>query len=135
MKSSPKVVWIGVGLGCLVAIWGTADVLRGESTPEVLVFTVPILVASLCAALLQLRRRWLQGAAPAAPAPDADAVVRRIRQLRRVALVSAFAVITIATVVSIMHSGTVVWNLLIGAGTLALTCTIIILVLRPSAQR
>ena len=135
MKGNPKLVWIGVGLGCLAAIWGTVDVLRGESTPEVLVFTVPILVASLCAVLLQFRHGWPGGTAPAAPAPDAAAGSRRIRHLRRLALVSAIATITLATFVSVMHSSTVAWNLLIGAGTLVITCTIIILILRPSAQR
>jgi len=135
MKGNPKLVWIGGGIGCLAAIRGTVDVLRGESTPEVLVFIVPILAASLCAVLLQLRTRCSGGVASAAPVPGAATVSRRIRQLRRLALLGAIAAITLATVASVMRSGTVVWNILIGAGTLALTCTIIILVLRPSERR
>ena len=133
MKGKLRLMWIAMGIGCLVAIWGTVDALRGESTLEVLVFTVPILVASLSAALLQLRYRWLGGTAPAAP--DAAVVVRRIRHLRRVALVSAIAAITLATAVSILQSGAVWRALLIGVGAVALTCVIIVLIMRPPAQK
>jgi hypothetical protein len=135
MKGNLRLMWIAMGFGCLVAIWRTVEVLRGEETPETLAFTVPILVASLCAALLQLRHRWLGGAAPAVPAPDAAAVVRRIRLLRRVALLGAIPTISLATVVSVLRSGDVSRNLLIGVGALAFSCLIIVLIMRPPAQR
>jgi hypothetical protein len=50
-------MWIGLAIGCVVAGWGTFDFLSGNSTWEVLVFAVPMLLAALCAVLFQLSRR------------------------------------------------------------------------------
>jgi hypothetical protein len=118
----------------LAALWGIADVLRGVSGPEDLMFAVPLLMGCIAMAIMLAWPRRPRTGHDAIPPLDPIAVAQRIWRIAKWTMLTVSLLITLATVVWAVRSGTFWMPVLIGAFALAGTCTIMTIVLRPKAR-
>jgi hypothetical protein len=138
MKLAPRHLLLPTIVLMLVAAWDISDVVRGKSTPEGLIFTIPLLILSIVfAGMLLLYRR--PEVSPAVPPPlDPAAVAQRKQSVWRIAkgaMTTVTLLVVAYTIVWALRSGTLWTPVIVGAFVLAVTWTVMVIVFRPKARR
>lgn len=139
-----KRLWLLIFLMSLTTFFGALsiwDTLHGKKGVEDLFFSLPMLLGGVTTVVLlalQLVRQSKLGTATL-PTPDPVIVAQRTRRIRKLALATALPTITLLiglySVTWALRTGTVWIAVVIGGITLAVTWTVIVVMLRPKAER
>lgn len=136
---SPRTAWrlmmFGSVLGMFGAMWGIGEVLLGNWGVEDLFFALPALLACLTMIFILLRSPGPRDSSQVSPTSDPSTAARKRRHMLAFGLTTATALTLGYTVVWVVRSGTLWMPVLVGGIALAVTWTVMVVILRPKAER
>ena len=135
MRPSHKILLLVAIIAACMSAWTIWDTLQGKQGFEELFLVIPMLLGSIVLAIALLFRCQPGPAAAALPPTDPAALAQRNWRFAKLGLAIVTVLMALTTVTWAVRSGTIWMPVLVGGIALAVTWTVMVIMLRPKAQR